>query len=339
MQTVIKNIAVAIGVLIISAGIFYAVSDDRELKELKEDVFNHSLKLLGSQLLAMVANEDHSREVAQRWEIFQERALKGELAPGKIEQVAINILNARNTHEKLSSLDAKMLLDFSMQSGESLMAFKTFKIIVSDAGQTSEGGVLEPPELMPPLPPKSRDVGGRPPFPTPFPKHRFEQLGEEIMAIVEFNRRIEASVAEDPGKREMFYKNFSYKFDDGIKLSADPELQALLQGEEFNEWSEEFIRLKKRKILQWQKNFAMHRAQERERRRAQIDSLRVLLPSHHSKDAELTHEQRLEILGTLERLHELEIIDAEAIRRAIHESMKEFDAVLQDMNEQNRDDQ
>ena len=77
MQAVIKNIAIAMGVLIISAGIFYAVSDDSELKELKEDVFNHSLKLLGSQLLAMIPNDDHSGEVAQRWEIFQEKALKG----------------------------------------------------------------------------------------------------------------------------------------------------------------------------------------------------------------------------------------------------------------------
>ena len=111
MNTFLKKFAFAVGVLIITTAIFVLVTEDHELKE---EVFNRSLKLLGEQLLAMVPDDSNAQSVADSWQDFSAKALKGEVPQEKVREIAVSIMNASNADEAWTSEDAKVILNLAM---------------------------------------------------------------------------------------------------------------------------------------------------------------------------------------------------------------------------------
>lgn len=233
MQNVIRNVFVGAGVLLLSAAIFFLISDDQGLKQ---DVYDHALNLLGKQLLAVLPEDAPAAEVTEKWERFSEQAMRGEVPPEQVERVAVSILNASNADEKLSPAEVNMMLDIAV-AGPRIIAMKS-----DGTGAMASVSVSTAPRAEQP---------GQAPPPPPVPPERYHKLGEELMTVLKFNSEMNEHLKHAPHRSEILLKNFRYEFDNGLKIEIDRELKEELSD---NALQKELAGLQEKKIIEWREN-------------------------------------------------------------------------------------
>jgi len=311
VQNMIRNIFVGAGVLLLSLMIFFLISDD---KELKQDVYDHALNLLGEQLLAVLPDDAPAAEVSEKWERFSEQAQRGEVPPEQVERVAVSILNASNAEEKLSPDEVNMMLDIAIATPRiSVKSGETSGTSASVSVATLPGSEEPLPEPPPPVPPE-----------------RFHRLGEELMTVLQFNSQMSERLKDEPQKSEILLKNFHYEFNNGLKIEIDSELQKELSDKALKD---ELAILQKRKIIEWRQNLAHELEEYNKRRAAQLDSLEIRLREQNLQLQGLSQKQTEELLRSLHKLHDVKAVDASTIEQIVTENMLELHTKLQELEE------
>lgn len=317
MKKLFKNVAYIFGVLVITSGIFFFVSNDQELKG---DVFNHSLDLLGKQLLEVLPNSNEREVIQARWQNFSERARNGHVAPDKVERVAIAILNARNMEEQLSLEEAEVIIDLAKADIYGFPRMSELAEIEVDFQRQGEVQAIKP--LKPKLD-SSEDFTSEKTFAI-----KFDELGENLLNICRFNNNIHEFFAGGPEKRDIFVKNFRYEIDDGIKLNADIKIKKKLDG---HEWFQEMSHFGHEEFIKWRHDFATELEDERHRISIHLDSLKTKIEFRKMRNDSLVHgivtvelNEKLKALKILEKLQHWRAFDYEMIEQIIEESTKDL---------------
>ncbi|NIR51935.1 hypothetical protein GWO43_25495 [candidate division KSB1 bacterium] len=293
MTNFFKNLAVILGVLIISSGIFYLVSEDGEVNH---DVFNRSLRLLGEELLALLPEDADSKRVQERWQEISEKATKGEIQPEQLERLAAGILNASNLER-----------DITVQELDRFFAL-----------------------TLNPVSPKTTDALRLTEKPlTAVRPQKFEQLGKNLQAVCEFNRKIKNSCSEDPVRREVLIRNLRYNHDNGIRVSGDIELKKKFDHKKYAALAKEINELEKKNLIEWQHNFDMECDKQNQRLKLQLDSLRMVITSESVQIGEsfkiiVGEKVSLKALEELEKLQQWHAIEPAILEQIIQESLTDI---------------
>lgn len=302
--TILKNAAVVVGVLFLSTIIYFAVSEDS--RQIRDDVFQRSLNLLGQQLLSLLPDGSERDIIAGKWQGLVERANRGEVPPEQVERIAVGILNASNLDKQISVEDAEIILDLAFE--ESVPAEHSVK-----------------PELPEVLPPKKVLV---PKMDSAELQKKLQEVGKKIEAVCAFNAKIRKSCDTDPMKREVFVQNLRYEIANGIRLHADMNLKHELSSENFQLWQQEIKKLEQEHLLSWREDFAANLAKQHAQLQAHLDSLRAAITMQMSENKISTNTidpQRLEELKKLEKLQQWQLVDPVRIQKIVYESLNRIE--------------
>ncbi len=132
MNQIFTNILKAIGVLVLSAAIFFMFEPKEEVKN---QAVNLALEFLGKRLLAMVP-EGHEHEIETRFNAVREQALKGEINDEQLQDFTTIVLNAQAEGQPLPIAEIDSALAALHQS-EAQVA------VVDEARQKEEEQRLE----------------------------------------------------------------------------------------------------------------------------------------------------------------------------------------------------
>lgn len=294
MGKIAKNAAFLVGVLVISSAIFYLVSEDGELKD---NLLERSLKLLGEQLLARLPDNEGRELVAKKWQSFSEKAVNGEIPSDQVERVAVGILNASNSDQTFSLDDADVIMSLAQNDLEPME--------------------MRSPKTTEPLLQVEDVVVKEAEFNREKNKEECNELGEELAVICEFNNKLKESFTEKGERWQRFATHFTYRIDESVKVEADVALKDDLQSEEYKHLDEEIEELHKKGIIVWRDDFAKEMQQEKYRLKIQMDSLRIVLQAENLGD--------LKGLEKLEMLRNWQVLKSEEIDKIVTESMKGID--------------
>jgi hypothetical protein len=109
-MAIVKKIAVALLVLVLSSIIFYIFVQD---KRVKDDLLRVTLGTFGDQLLAMVPEGEEKVRLEKKYQDFLHSADQNKIPEEKIEKVAATILNLSNQDTPISAKDAMAVLDLN----------------------------------------------------------------------------------------------------------------------------------------------------------------------------------------------------------------------------------
>lgn len=318
-----------IGVLAISSGIFFLMYENQEVKE---DVFKRSLRLLGEQLLSMLPEGEERAAVAEKWQEFANVAEKGEVPLERVERVAIGILNASNLDTALSTREAEDILALAFVDPSELVGYYiNHEIdIVQEPPEPNASTTQSAPHNVP----ESRQVTG---INTKkiiqkqeaiqqkvMIQTRLQQLGQNLEAVCEFNKKVRSACDTDPKKRQSFVRNFRYEIKDGIRLNADMNFKEKLKTKEYRQWAKDLELLDKKNVVEWRHNFSLEIDREMKNIKLQLDSLNFVIESFGDNNkAILEYKGNLEKLKSLQHLQYLQAIDSEEIKHLVHESLEE----------------
>lgn len=281
MGDVLKNAAVIAGVLLLSAVIYFVVSDNQPLRE---DVFDRSLNLLGQQLLTLLP-DDQAREVVEsRWKKIAERAGKGEIPPEQVERMAVGILNASNMDKEISVEDAEIILNLAYEVPEPMT--------VEEPKQPEVNAIAERASIRK----MSHEALQK----------KLHQIGKNIETVCEFNTKIKNSCETDPTKRKIFVRNFRYEISNGIRLNADMNLKHELNSQNFHAWKLELKRLEEERLLDWKQNFADELATQEATLQAHLDSLHSVIAVYQTQAMQHKIEIITKELVELEKIGKLQ---------------------------------
>lgn len=131
MNQIFVNILKAIGVLVLSAAIFFMFEPKDDVKN---QAVNLALEFLGKKLLAMVP-EEHEHEIETRFEAVREQALKGEINDERLQDFTTIVLNAQAEGQPLPLA--------KIDSALAALHHSEAQIAVSEALQAQEEKRLE----------------------------------------------------------------------------------------------------------------------------------------------------------------------------------------------------
>jgi len=89
MRERFRKIGFVLAALVISVAIYLTFYAEEEVKQ---NVLEYSLDLMGEKLLALVPDGTEKNKLNELYQSFKERATKGNVAPQQIESMAANIL-------------------------------------------------------------------------------------------------------------------------------------------------------------------------------------------------------------------------------------------------------
>lgn len=117
MNQIFKNILKTIGVLALSAAIYFMFEPQQEVQN---QAVNLALEFLGKKLLAMVP-EGHEQEIETRFEAVREQALKGEINDERLQEFTTIVLNAQAEGQplELAKIDSALV---ALHETEALVA-------------------------------------------------------------------------------------------------------------------------------------------------------------------------------------------------------------------------
>ena len=292
MWNAFRKIGIILFVLMISAGIYLVFYAE---KEVREDVLEYSLNLMGDKLFAMVPEGPEKTKLNELYNDFKQRAVEGEVAPEQIEHVAANILNVSNSDSTLTPQQAEVVL---------------------------LSALMAPKPPIPPIP-QVLPVPEEPAVPeVPHEVERWEGLGERIKTMFEFNENMRRTMKEHAIKHRELARQIHYQVKDGLQLALDARLRARFKGREFRRLARELRHLEKERLLEFRQNLAEELEKEMEEVHKELESL-------HESLEELKKEQAYEALKSLESLKRLEhlkdmsVVDPDSIRKVVEESLRE----------------
>lgn len=279
-----RKIGFFLAVLLISAGIYLVMYAE---KDVQQNMLKLSLNLMGDKLLAMVPEGADKNKLTELYEDFKQRVINGSVAPEQIENVAANILNVSNTETTITSQQAGGILRLAM---------------VAPVPEVSAIGHVEPP---------------------PIPEHpEWENLGQRVKIMFEFNEQMHDAIKEQPEKRREFLKQIHYQVKDGLNLVVDTNLKQQMDEKEFIILAKEFKYLEQQELLAWQENLEVELEKEMKGMLEELGALQESLEEHKSKHIIVVLED-LEALKSLEYLEYLPTINADSIRIVVEKSLRE----------------
>jgi hypothetical protein len=300
VANVLKNIVVVAGVLLLSAVIYFVVSDHQPLRE---NVFDRSLQLLGQQLLSLLPEGAERQIVAAKWQQLIERAQRGEIQPAQVERMAVGILNASNLDTKISAEDAEIILNLAYEDANQLAAL-------------AAPAVAQPPEVKTPT--FSRDEL----------QQKLHEVGKKLETVCLFNSKIKSSCETDPLKQRIFSQNLRYEISNGIRLQADTKLKHELDSKNFQLWKQELKKLEEERLLAWQQNFAEQLAIQQEKLNAHLDSLKVIIEIQQTQAMQYelaAVAAKLEELKKLEKLQQWRVVQPLLVQKIVVKSLNAID--------------
>ncbi len=302
MGNIFKNAAVVLGVLLLSTLIYFVVSDNQQLKE---DVFDRSLNLLGQQLLALLPDDQQREVVAAKWKKVIDRVDRGEVQPEQVERMAVGILNASNLDDQISIEEADMILNLAYEDPDVL--------VNSDFP-------------APPSPQKAfdRKIAGD------NLRQKLQAVGKKIETVCIFNTKIKSSCDSDPMKLKVFVQNLRYELSNGIRLNADMNFKHELNSQNFLTWKQELKKLEEERLLAWQQNFSADLAKAESELQVHLDSLRSAMAIQHAQHMEhqikgiVIAAERLDELKKLEKLQQWQVVEPMAVKKVVYENIEQL---------------
>lgn len=331
MGKILRNMGLFLIVIIITAIVFFIVVKN---KQVKRDVLEYSLDLLGTKLFSMVPEGADKKALEEKYNAFMQKAVKREVSPEQIEVVAANILNVSNIDTTLTPQQAEAVLSISLE---------TPLQIEIEGGEWIESRAEKAPTASVAVPaiPKKR-----------IKYEKWESLGKRISSMYEFNENMQTLIRENIARHRELHRQMQYRFDTGLKLALDTNLRNKLEQREYKRLARELRQLEKEKMLDWRENFAEEMKQQMEQMRKELSSLKELRKLHKLKELQklealealesleslealrtipislkglhgLESLKVLESLKSLEALKNIPVIDADSIRKVVEESLKE----------------
>ncbi len=300
MAGIFKNIAVIAGVLLLSAIIYFVVSDNQQFRD---NVFDRSLQLLGQQFLALLPAGAEREIIANKWQTIVERAHRGEIQPEQVERIAVGILNASNLDTQISVADAEIILN---------LAYHDANLLPAIAGH--EGVAATPPAKV-----RAHKISQK------VLQQRLQEVGKKLEMVCVFNSKIKSSCDADPAKQRTFVRNLRYEISDGIRLNADPDLKHELNSQNFWLWKQELNKLEEKRLLAWQQNFADELAIAQEKLNAQLDSLHavIAMQQNHALQAEIN--AAIAKVKKLEKLQQWHVVEPVTVQKVLVGSLNALD--------------
>jgi hypothetical protein len=220
---VIKNLALALLVILLSAGIFFTFTND---KKLKNSVLNSTLGLLGDQLFAMVPDGEKKDVLEKKYKEFLGNVDKDQVAPEKIEKVAAAILN--ETSQDTINADNIM----AMLEPPPLPADAEKK-----AGEWDEKESSARFRSLPRWP-------GHPKSPKHWSKEDYDKLGRQIQQVTEFHQDLLKEMPKIPSEH-----HFEFKADSGLFLEFKPDVKTYIKIAQKEQLMQQFKALQKDQLL------------------------------------------------------------------------------------------
>ena len=231
----IKSIITTLLVLVISAGVFFYIVKD---KQVKDNILKTTLELFGDDLLAMYPEGEQKQMLAQKFNEFLQRAEQEQVAPQEIERVAAGILN-------ITTAD-------SLPPAESVIGLLD-PVVEPDT-------VLSAP-AAPPVPPRgeriSRDIWRDPWKRRPPDDYRYkykwdetkkEDLAQRLKDVKDLQYEIK-TLWESDSTLHPLHKQVVFNADSGLKVELNLQLEKLF--DENSELKKQLAELEKEKILVW----------------------------------------------------------------------------------------
>ncbi len=292
MWEVFRKIRFFLLVLIISAGIYLVFFAE---KEVRQDVFEYSLNLMGNKLFAMVPDGVGKNKLIELYDGFKQKAKQGNVASVQIENVAASILNVSNTETSLTPQQAEGVLRSAM---------------------------MTPSPRISSVPHKAHKPKG-PPQPTiPLKSERLEALGERVKTMFEFNEQMHNAMKKQALKHREMASQIHYQVRDGLSLALDAGLRAHMDEKEFKNLAKEIMYLEREQLLEWRENLSEELEREMKEKKGELEALDESL-EELKKQQNYEALEELESLKSLEHLEYIPIINADSIRNLVEKSLRE----------------
>ena len=284
MRENFRKVGLVLAALIISVAVYLTFYAEEEVKQ---NVLEYSLDLMGEKLLALVPDGTKKNKLTELYQDFKERATKGNVAPQQIESMAANILNTGNTETALTPQQAEGILRSAMLAPTPISELLYIEL-----------GSGEPPQLA------------RAPKP-----ERLQFVGKRVKTMFELNEKIYIAIKKNRVKYHEKARQIHYRVKDGLNIIMDVSLRSHLDEEEFKNLAEQLKALEQDRVLKWEKDLSVALEKEMAALQNFLDELK------EQKSFEILKE--LESLKSLEHLKHIPVIDPDSIRKVVEKSLRE----------------
>ena len=291
MRESFRKIGFVLAALVISVAIYLTFYAEEEVKQ---NVLEYSLDLMGEKLLALVPDGTEKNKLTELYQDFKERATKGDVAPQQIESMAANILNTGNTETALTPQQAEGILRSAMLAPTPISELLYIEL-----------GSGEPPQLA------------RAPKP-----ERLQFVGKRVKTMFELNEKIYIAIKKNRVKYHEKARQIHYRVKDGLNIIMDVSLRSHLDEEEFKNLAEQLKALEQDRVLKWEKDLSVELEKEMAETKKELAALQNFLDElKEQKSFEILKE--LESLKSLEHLKHIPVIDPDSIRKVVEKSLRE----------------
>jgi len=228
MGNLLRQAGFALLVLMLTAIFFFLVVNDRNVKE---NIIENSLGLLGDRLLKMVPDGAQKERVKAQYDRFLQQVTNREIEPKKVEYVAATILNISNFDSILTPEAASALI--SIEISDQTPRTDTIKILIP--------------------PPPDRVV------PPPTAPEDWDQLGLRIQRLCELNEDLHQEFRHNSELKHEFRRQMQFLTRDGLKLVVDAKMQERLQRADLKRLQRNLAQMEREKMIVWRENFAAER--------------------------------------------------------------------------------
>ena len=183
-----RKIGFVLAALIISVAIYLTFYAEEEVKQ---NVLEYSLDLMGEKLLALVPDGTEKNKLTELYQDFKERASKGNVAPQQIESMAANILNTSNTETELTPQQAEGILRSALLAPTPIPEFPYIE----------PGSEEEPPQLAS----------------VPKPE-RLQFVGKRVKTMFELNEKVYIAIKTNAVKHHEKARQIHYRVKNGLNI-------------------------------------------------------------------------------------------------------------------------
>ncbi len=255
----------------------------------RDDILSYSLDAIGDQLVSLI-DEGGQEAVADYFARFKKRVLAREVEPERVECIAANVLNLRNSGLPLTPDQARMVLEFSALPPS-----------INETGEAFSVPWMPLPDIPPP--------------PEPVDPEQLSRLGENLQAIIAFNAEIQEAI-RDQGQKNLSVKHHvRYHFGKGVQVTLDPALKALIAREKTTSLARGMKDLERMHVVTWKKNLADELARDRKKRNR--DQSAILQEEAVKHKAAQTALKNLHSLQALEAMGFEAGIDIDSLEASI----------------------
>ncbi len=291
MRERFRKIGFVLAALVISAAVYLTFYAEEEVKQ---NVLEYSLDLMGEKLLALVPDGTEKNKLNELYQSFKERATKGNVAPQQIESMAANILNTSNAETELTPQQAEGILRSAMLAPTPISELPSIELGSDETPQIAN--VPEP--------------------------ERLHIVGNRVKTMFELNEKVYVAIKINALKHHEKARQIHYRVKDGLNIVMDLNLRPHLDEEEFKNLAEQLKTLEQERVLKWEKDLSVELEKEMAETKKELAALQESLDElQEQKSFEIL--KKLESLKSLEHLKHIPVIDPDSIRKVVEKSLRE----------------